>query len=69
MEAKDVDAVLDLLKRYLAKFEMAPVFTREEVVHWLLHKKDGPEEQVIWSYVIEVIHTFQSPYTQANPPH
>jgi glycylpeptide N-tetradecanoyltransferase len=54
MEAKDIDAVLDLLKRYLAKFDMAPVFTREEVDHWLLHKKDAPGEQVIWSYVIEV---------------
>jgi glycylpeptide N-tetradecanoyltransferase len=54
MEAKDIDAVLDLLKRYLAKFDMAPVFTREEVDHWLLHKKDAPGEQVIWSYVVEV---------------
>lgn len=54
MEGKDVDAVLDLLKRYLARFDMAPIFTREEVVHWLLHKKDAPGEQVIWSYVVEV---------------
>jgi glycylpeptide N-tetradecanoyltransferase len=55
MEAKDIDPVLDLLKRYLAKFDMAPVFTREEVDHWLLHKIDATGEQVIWSYVIEVI--------------
>jgi glycylpeptide N-tetradecanoyltransferase len=54
MEEKDVDAVLDLLKKYLARFDMAPVFTREEVVHWLLYKKDGPDEQVVWSYVVEV---------------
>jgi len=50
MESKDVDAVLDLLKRYLARFDMAPVFTKEEVTHWLLHKAG---EQVIWSYVVE----------------
>lgn len=64
MEAKDIDAVLDLLKRYLAKFDVAPVFTREEVDHWLLHKKDAPGEQVIWSYVIEVPHpsSLQNPY-------
>lgn len=56
MEARDIDAVLDLLKRYLARFDMAPVFTREEVEHWLLQKKaDTPtKDQVVWSYVVEV---------------
>jgi glycylpeptide N-tetradecanoyltransferase len=54
MEAKDIDGVLSLLKRYLAKFDMAPIFTREEVEHWLLHKKDSPGDQVVWSYVVEV---------------
>ena len=54
MELKDVDTVLDLLRRYLARFDMAPEFTKEEVIHWLLHKKDEYEEQVIWSYVVEV---------------
>jgi hypothetical protein len=54
MEAKDIDAVLDLLKRYLAKFDMAPIFTREEVDHWFLPKKDAPDDQVVWSYVVEV---------------
>lgn len=56
MEARDIDAVLDLLKRYLARFDMAPVFTRDEVEHWLLQKKpDTPtKDQVVWSYVVEV---------------
>jgi glycylpeptide N-tetradecanoyltransferase len=54
MQEKDVDAVHNLLKRYLAKFDMAPVFTREEVNHWLLHKENSKSEQVIWSYVVEV---------------
>lgn len=56
MEENDIDAVLDLLKRYLARFDMAPVFTREEVSHWLLHHKDteGKNQQVVWSYVVEV---------------
>jgi glycylpeptide N-tetradecanoyltransferase len=54
MELKDIDGVLSLLKRYLAKFDMAPIFTRDEVEHWLLHKKDAPGEQVTWSYVVEV---------------
>lgn len=53
-ESKDVDAVLSLLQRYLATFEMAPVFTKEEVEHWLVYKKESGGEQVIFSYVIEV---------------
>jgi glycylpeptide N-tetradecanoyltransferase len=53
MESKDADAVLDLLSRYLLKFDIAPVFTKEEIVHWMLHKK-GTGEQVVWAYVVEV---------------
>lgn len=53
MEARDVDAVLSLLQRYLAKFDTSPIFTRDEVEHWLLHKKDSGD-QVVWSYVVEV---------------
>jgi glycylpeptide N-tetradecanoyltransferase len=54
MEEKDLDAVLSLLQRYLAKFEMAPIFTREEFAHWMFHHKDSLAEQVVWSYVVEV---------------
>ncbi|KAH8816402.1 acyl-CoA N-acyltransferase [Xylogone sp. PMI_703] len=53
MEAKDIDIVLESLRRYLARFDMAPEWTREEIEHWLIHKKDSPDDQVIWSYVIE----------------
>lgn len=52
MQNKDVNAVLDLLERYLKRFAMAPIFDREEVEHWLLHD-DSAAEQVIWSYVVE----------------
>lgn len=52
MQSKDVNPVLDLLQRYLKRFEMAPEFTAEEIDHWLLHKDDSPE-QVIWTYVVE----------------
>ena len=54
MEAKDLDAVHDLLERYLKRFDLTPVWDKAEVDHWLLHKKDAPGEQVIWSYVVEV---------------
>ncbi|KAI9879712.1 MAG: glycylpeptide N-tetradecanoyltransferase [Pleopsidium flavum] len=52
MQSKDVDAVRDLLQRYLKRFNMAPEFTGEEIDHWLLHK-DKSAEQVIWTYVVE----------------
>jgi glycylpeptide N-tetradecanoyltransferase len=53
MEAKDVDAVNDLLKRYLDRFDVAQIFTREEVAHWFL--QGSLEKQVVWSYVVEVL--------------
>ncbi|RFU32564.1 hypothetical protein B7463_g3782, partial [Scytalidium lignicola] len=53
MEVKDIDTVLDSLRRYLARYDMAPEWTREEIEHWLIYKKDSPDAQVIWSYVVE----------------
>jgi glycylpeptide N-tetradecanoyltransferase len=53
MEAKDVDAVNDLLKWYLDRFDVAQIFTREEVAHWFL--QGSLEKQVVWSYVVEVL--------------
>ena len=52
MEARDVPAVGDLLKRYLARFEMAPEFDHAELEHWMVHDQRAAE-QVIWSYVVE----------------
>lgn len=52
MEAKDIDAVKDLLDSYLKRFDIVPVFSREEVDHWFFNKKSG-REQVIFSYVVE----------------
>ena len=52
MQKNDVGAVLDLLGRYLKRFNMAPVFDPEEVEHWLLHD-DSAAEQVVYSYVVE----------------
>ncbi|KAL1892785.1 glycylpeptide N-tetradecanoyltransferase [Sporothrix stenoceras] len=53
MVASDVDAVQDLLQRYLQRFDMAMEFTKEEVDHWLLDKKLPGDEQVVYTYVIE----------------
>jgi len=52
MEAKDIDAVQDLLERYEKRFELNQAFNREEIEHWLLHKPEQ-KDQVVWSYVVE----------------
>ncbi|KAF1913745.1 acyl-CoA N-acyltransferase [Ampelomyces quisqualis] len=52
LEAKDVDVALDLLKRYLARMDLAQVFTKEEFIHWMAPTEE-PKEQVVWSYVVE----------------
>ncbi|KAI1331411.1 acyl-CoA N-acyltransferase [Xylariaceae sp. FL0255] len=57
MQAKDIGAVQELLTRYLAKYDMAATFDKQEVEHWLLHDtKLSPEEQVVWTYVVENEH-------------
>lgn len=51
---EDVPAVHALLKKYLNRYELIPDFTQEEVEHWMVHKPEVSEEQVIFSYVVEV---------------
>ncbi|KGO45066.1 Myristoyl-CoA:protein N-myristoyltransferase [Penicillium expansum] len=53
MESKDIDAVYDLLERYMQRFDMNQAFTREEIDHWLVHKNQPGKGQVVWSYVAE----------------
>ncbi len=52
MEEKDIDAVLDLLSRYLKRFELAQELNREEIVHWFYNRQKA-EDQVVWSFVVE----------------
>jgi glycylpeptide N-tetradecanoyltransferase len=47
MVETDVPIVHKLLTTYLKKFKVAPIFTEDEIRHWLLPRKD-----VIYSYVI-----------------
>lgn len=53
MQKSDVDGVLDLLQRYLERFDLAQNYSREEVQHWLLNEAKSADEQVIWAYVVE----------------
>ena len=52
MEARDIDAVLNLLGRYLERMDMAQVFSKTDFEHWMF-PKEKPKEQVVWSYVVE----------------
>jgi glycylpeptide N-tetradecanoyltransferase len=56
MQGRDVAGVTGLLKEYLSKFDLAPVYSEEEVEHWFLHKGDE-DTRVIWTYVVEVQHS------------
>ena len=49
----DVPAINDLLKRYLDRFQMAPVLDNAEIEHWLIHDPKSTADQVIWTYVVE----------------
>nr|P34763.1 RecName: Full=Glycylpeptide N-tetradecanoyltransferase; AltName: Full=Myristoyl-CoA:protein N-myristoyltransferase; Short=NMT; AltName: Full=Peptide N-myristoyltransferase [Histoplasma capsulatum]AAA17549.1 N-myristoyltransferase [Histoplasma capsulatum] len=53
MQSKDIDAVQDLLNRYLKRFDLSQIFSRKEVDHLLLHKEKPGAEQIVWSYVAE----------------
>lgn len=57
MEEKDVEQVQDLLTRYLARFDIAPVFSKEEVKHFFLGREDpifeiSEQTQPVFSYVV-----------------
>jgi glycylpeptide N-tetradecanoyltransferase len=54
MKAKDVDAVYDLLARYLKRFPLSQQFDKAEISHWLLHDESISSERVVWAYVVEV---------------
>lgn len=55
MAEGDADAVLDLLQRYLKRADLAPVFSKEEVLHWFIDPEGdfSSPKKVVWSYVVE----------------
>jgi glycylpeptide N-tetradecanoyltransferase len=55
MGQNDIAAVGELLARYLQRFDMAQVFSIEEIDHWLLHRMGAKSEsdRVVWTYVVE----------------
>lgn len=68
MEVRDLKQVLELFTTYMQRFKLIPVWTLEEVKHYLLSgrgKGDNPsgpfkgrrEGQVTWTYVFEACTT------------
>ncbi|PGH14056.1 glycylpeptide N-tetradecanoyltransferase [Polytolypa hystricis UAMH7299] len=53
MQTKDVDAVHDLVNRYLQRFELSQNLSRKEIDHFMLQKDRSDAEQVVWAYVVE----------------
>lgn len=53
MEAKDIDAVLDLLGRYMKRMDLAQEFSRDEIEHWFLDRTTSPTDRVVWAFVVE----------------
>ncbi|RMD43882.1 hypothetical protein DV735_g1207, partial [Chaetothyriales sp. CBS 134920] len=53
VKPSDIDAVHDLLDRYLKRMQLAQEFTREEIEHWFFNKHTNPDEQVVWAFVVE----------------
>lgn len=61
MEERDVPEVMELYQRYMKRFDMSPVMTKEEIQHQFLSGCGTGESvgwsrqgQVVWSYVVEV---------------
>jgi len=63
MTRADITPVRELLTRFLGRFDVAQLFSKdEEVEHWFLSGQGREEggkrvEQVVWAYVVEVRHS------------
>ena len=61
MQADDLDAVHELLERYLQRFDISPTFSIDELRHLLFfgagQAKDASSKRVVWAYVVENLGT------------
>ncbi len=52
MEKKDVDGVYKVLNEHLQKYKVRAYYSKEEVAHWFI-----PRKNVVYSYVVENLET------------
>ncbi|KAJ5617998.1 hypothetical protein N7537_003112 [Penicillium hordei] len=61
MQADDLDAVHELLGRYLQRFDISPTFSIDELRHLLFfgagQAKEASSKRVVWAYVVEDLET------------
>ncbi|KAJ5509652.1 hypothetical protein N7527_011795 [Penicillium freii] len=61
MQADDLDAVHELLERYLQRFDISPTFSIDELRHLLFfgagQAKEASSKRVVWAYVVEDLET------------
>lgn len=48
MEKKDVEGVYFILENYLSKYKVRPYYSKNEVEHWFV-----PRKNIVYSYVVE----------------
>lgn len=61
MQPKDVDAVHQLLSRFLERYDIAPVYSRDEIRHWFVPEMAESDDRVVWAYVVEVRLNYPAP--------
>uniref|UniRef100_A0A060T9G1 Glycylpeptide N-tetradecanoyltransferase n=1 Tax=Blastobotrys adeninivorans TaxID=409370 RepID=A0A060T9G1_BLAAD len=53
MTKADVPQVKKLLDKYLGRFDISPVYTEEDLEHWLVNSSSKDEKEVVYAYVVE----------------
>ena len=53
MREDDIDAVHELLDRFLKRFQLAQELTRPEIDHWFIDRTKDADDRVVWAYVVE----------------
>ncbi|RFU78734.1 glycylpeptide n-tetradecanoyltransferase [Trichoderma arundinaceum] len=53
MKPADIEAVINLMDRYMKRFDIAPEMSKEEATHWFCPTVEPGQDQYIWSYVVE----------------
>lgn len=56
IKESDIDAIHDLLSRYMTRFDLAQEMTKAEVKHWFLDPHKELDKRNVWTFVVEAPH-------------